>query len=444
MTRRYWLWASTLLPVFVVACGGGGASSPSGGAGGGGAGGNGMGGGSSDLPCDVAAIVESKCQNCHAAQPVYGAPMPLVTAADFQKAAKTDPAKKVYELVGTRIHSDQAPMPPPPNMVLDAAELATMDAWIAGGAAAGTCNSGSGGGGSGGSGGGNTGLSCTPDMQIRAASKWTMPQASVDEYVCFGVDIPVAQKRHITAIAPAVDNDVIVHHMLLFEATQSVSSTPTPCGAGTPQGTRLLSVWAPGGQPVELPPEAGMPMEGTAHYLVQVHYSNLMQLDGQSDLSGFDLCTTTNLRQNDADIMAFGTMKINVPAHGKLDLTCSVDVPAGFPKVNVYGIMPHMHKLGTIVSGDVAHASGTNESLTNRDPWAFDSQYWDLVNTQIGPGDKVSTRCVWENPGNTNVTFGEQTSNEMCYVFAAYWPRVQLAQWNWLLPAASSTCVAAP
>ncbi len=442
MQRRFLNAAFVLIPAFAMACGGGGNSATgdanAGGAGGAGAGGGS--GGSSDLPCDVGAIVKAKCQTCHSAKPVAGAPMPLVTAADFQMPANSDPSKKVYELVGSRIHDPVKPMPQPPTM-LETAELQTLDAWIAAGAQAGSCNSGAGGGGGG---GGNPGLSCTPDVKIRAASAWSMPQATTDEYVCFGMDVPAPTKRQITAIAPAVDNNVIVHHMLFFEMANAVSTTPVPCNGGTPAGSRLLSVWAPGGQPVELPKEAGMPIEGTGHYLVQVHYSNLMQLAGQSDQSGFDLCTTTDLRPNDADIMAFGTMKLNIPPHGKLDVTCKVDVPAAFPQVNVYGIMPHMHKLGTIISGDVKQAGGALVDLTNRDPWSFDSQYWDLTKTTIGPGDTVTTRCVYENPGNTNVTFGEKTDNERCYVFAAYYPRISLAQWSWMLPAISSTCTVAP
>src|SRR5262245_31980179 len=35
------------------------------------------------MPCDVTKVVAAKCQNCHGATPIGGAPMPLMTQADF-------------------------------------------------------------------------------------------------------------------------------------------------------------------------------------------------------------------------------------------------------------------------------------------------------------------------------------------------------------------------
>lgn len=393
---------------------------------------------SSGMPCDVEAIVKARCQSCHAATPVYGAPMPLMTQADFQAAAKTNSTKKVYELSDMRIHNATAPMPPPPNMPLDAMSLDTFSEWLAKGAPAEQekCDD------TGGTGANPTGLSCTPDTQLRANAAYTMPKNNPDQYVCFGVDVPVSAKRHITAIAPTIDNDVIVHHMLLFSTTGSNNPAPTPC-LGQPEGSRLLSVWAPGGQALELPTEAGMPMEGTAHFLVQVHYSNLMALDGQTDSSGFDMCTTDKLRPNDADVLAFGTvLGINVPAHGSQDVTCKLTVPSTNPNTKVYGIMPHMHKLGTIISGEVQKKGGTTIPLTNRNPWDFDTQYWDKADLSIGPDDIITTRCAWDNPSDSTVKFGEKTSDEMCFVFASYYPRLPLP--NWELPALSSTCSPTP
>ena len=42
--------------------------------------------------------------------------------------------------------------------------------------------------------------------------------------------------------------------------------------------------------------------------MVQVHYANPTHAPGHLDASGFDVCTTAQLRPNDAGIMAFGTM----------------------------------------------------------------------------------------------------------------------------------------
>lgn len=394
------------------------------------------------LPCDVDDVVTAKCQLCHTSPPKFGAPMPLVTADDFAAPAKSNPAKKVSDLVKVRIHDPVSPMPPPPNGPLDSMSMATMDAWLAMGAPAGdgNCGGSSSSSSSSGSSSGGPVLPCTPDISLKAATPYAMPQNQVDQYMCFGADVQVGTKRHITHIIPQIDNDVILHHILLFETTTSYGSTPKPCG-GAPG--RLVSVWAPGGGIMEFPPQAGLPLEGTAHYVLQMHYSNLNNLSGQKDQSGFDLCTTATLRPNDADIMAFGTAQINIPAHGTSDRTCDVTMPPGLPTLNVFAAMPHMHKLGKIISGH-ANPGGNQVQLTNRNPWSFDSQYWDSVSTTLKTGDKVRTRCAWQNPTNQSVGFGENTSDEMCFVFAAYYPRITTPGFNWGAFAAASQCTNTP
>ena len=42
-------------------------------------------------------------------------------------------------------------------------------------------------------------------------------------------------------------------------------------------------------------------------------------------------------------------------------------------------------------------------------------------------GDVVTTTCTYDNPGDTAVTFGENTGNEMCFNFAVYYPMGSMA-----------------
>ncbi len=442
--RKVFLAGLWLVPMVVWACGNN-ATAPGflgyGGSGGaGGDGGTGF-GGTSALPCDVELLMRSKCQTCHAAKPVYGAPMPLVDANDFAAPARSDPSKTIADLVSARIHDTAKPMPPLPS-TLDAGELAILDSWIGNGAKGGKTPCSTMGSGSSGTGGG--GLSCTPDVHLRATAPYKMPKLSTDKYVCFGADIALPGKRHITAIAPTIDNEVIVHHMLLYETDTSYITTPKVCGPAGPTNGRLVSVWAPGARALELPPEAGMPLDGTKHYMVQMHYSNLMQLSGQTDLSGFDLCTTETLRPNDADILAFGTLNISVPPHGASDRTCDLVFPAELPAINIFSAGPHMHTYGAAISGRVTHTNGSKYDLASREPWSFDNQYWSPVSTTVAPGDTVTVRCAWNNPTLETVTFGEKTTDEMCYMFAAYWPRITSPGWSWQATALFSDCTDTP
>ncbi|HRI69195.1 MAG TPA: peptidylglycine alpha-amidating monooxygenase [Polyangium sp.] len=442
--RKVFLAGLWLVPMVVWACGNN-ATAPGflgyGGSGGaGGEGGTGF-GGTSALPCDVELIMRSKCQTCHAAKPIYGAPMPLVDANDFAAPARSDPSKTVAQVSSDRIHDKARPMPPLPA-TLDAGELATLDSWFGVGAPGGKTPCSTMGSGSSGTGGG--GLSCTPDVKLRASAPYKMPKLAADKYICFGATAAITGKRHITAVAPAIDNEVIVHHMLLYEVDTPYSSAPQACGPNSSLDARLVSAWAPGAQPFVLPPEAGMPIDSTKHYMIQMHYSNLMQLSGQTDLSGFDLCTTETLRPNEADVLVFGTLNISVPPHGTSDRTCDLQYPVDIPTINLFAAGPHMHTYGSHISARVKHANGSTYEMATRDPWSFDNQYWNPISTTVAPGDTVSVRCAWNNPTTETITFGGKTSDEMCFVFTAYWPRITTPGWSWQATALFSDCTDTP
>lgn len=403
----------------------------------------GTGAAASGLPCDVDEVLGASCRSCHGATPSFGAPMPLVTHANLVAPANSDPSKKVYELVAKRTHDDAAPMPQPPFPRLGPADQKVIDDWVAAGAPPATTSDGCGGtGGSGGAGGAPP--VCNPDTLVRPTVSYTMPATSTDEYICYGVDVTVSQKRHVTTFLPYIQNPKIVHHIVLFQSDTQAPAGPVSCGFG---GTtsRMVAVWAPGNPGFTLPKEAGLPIEGTTHYVLQVHYNNLQHLSGETDASGFDLCTTDVLRPNDADVLAFGTEKLTVPAHGTLDLTCDFDVPAGSGTYHIIGAMPHMHKLGTIIeTHNLPGGTGAPVDIGSRNPWDFETQYWTPMDVVVKAGDKVRTRCAWNNPGSQPVSFGEDTEDEMCFTFELYYPKITLPNWNWALPTLGSKCVATP
>jgi hypothetical protein len=432
-------------------------------------------GSSKELPCDVAEYFQTRCLECHNTEPLYGAPMPLVTRDDLLAPAKTDPSKRVVDLVPIRLRDDADPMPEPGNSVparprATDAELAAIDAWIAAGTparAAGVVCQGEGAGGSGSGGAAGNGGSgdagaggsaggpaetCTP-IPLMPEAKWEMPQATTDEYVCFGVDVPNAQKRHITQISPKVDNNKIVHHLLVFESKELLSGTPKKCGSTLDPAWKLLYAWGPGTQPYILPPEAGFPMgedaEGEAgassHYIVQVHYSNIPHDAGQIDGSGVELCATETLRPNDADLVALGGVEFSIPAHGTLQTECNTKVPgpSGADPMVVFQTWPHMHKIGTKLSSVVTHADGTKEDLVRVDNYSFDNQivYPRYPNTmQLVYGDTIQTTCEWSNPSDKKVGWGEDTLDEMCFNFITYYPKRADFKWNGLAPSYFAQC----
>jgi hypothetical protein len=390
------------------------------------------------LPCDVDAILAKHCRGCHGDAPAYGAPMPLVSYGDLVAPSPNDPRSTVLDRILARVHDDARPMPPAPAARLDETTIAALARWADAGALPSSDRC---------SGGGSAKdpkpLPCTPDQKLLPAQPFRMPRDAEDLYVCYGVDIEVTDgKRHVIAIAPEIDNAKIVHHALLFQADAPAPKTPFSCGGGK-QGWRMVYGWAPGVSGFELPKEAGLPEEiGTSHWVVQIHYNNLRRLEGETDGSGFGLCTTTDLRPNDAEVLAFGTHLFEIPARGRLDTTCSMAFVKDFPTIHAFAALPHMHQLGTSISTTMIPASGAPPIDLGSVPyWNFADQQWFRYEpVEIRPGDRIETRCVWTNPGASSVRFGEGTLDEMCYSFTMFWPKITLPGWRWVVPAISSQC----
>lgn len=391
------------------------------------------------LPCNVDAILEKNCRSCHSNPPKFGAPHPELTWEDMQAPSKSDPNTPVYKQVAKRIHDDVKPMPQAPNPRLSALDTSVLDDWIAQGAPARAANdSCTPVGNDAGTDGGDPNA-CTPDTKLAPTTAWNMPQNANDEYVCYGFDVTSTEKRQVIQMTPRVQNDKIVHHMLLFQsdAATSFDGTPKPCGAFGQLNWKMMYGWAPGGGALTLPPEAGFPQApGTpTHYIVQVHYNNVNHLTGQTDTSGFDLCTTNKLRPNDADVFAFGSMNFTIPANSTKTLTCQHTVNSLLSGAHVIAALPHMHKIGTSISTTIPASSVDLGSVKN---FSFDAQQWVKVDHVLTPGEVVETKCTWNNTTGAPVKFGENTENEMCFSFTMYYPKKNLAAWA--QPAVASIC----
>jgi len=393
------------------------------------------------LPCDVDAVLKQNCQTCHASTPQYGASTSLVTYDDLMK---DHGGKKVWELVKARIHDDARPMPAAPAPRITGDSLKAMDDWFAGGTKSATASC--------------TGeapaagvkpLSCTPDTVLKAETKFVMPaNADIDTYMCFGVDVTVPKKRHVIGLAPHVDNPKIVHHILLFRADKSESTTPFKCEAFGSAGWNLVAGWAPGGNNLELPKEAGFPEEaGTTHWVLQIHYNNATKATGAQDASGYDLCTTEDLRPNDAGVMAFGSTNFSLPPRSKTVVKCDYELDDRFDGKKIFNASPHMHTRGVSMSTHrMSGGQGAEELIFEQKNFSFEAQANYPVDKELKEGDVMRTRCGYNNPSDTAIGFGEGTGDEMCFNFIGYYPAIPdktflgLPIFTWVTPSLRASC----
>jgi hypothetical protein len=373
--------------------------------------------------CGVKRTLDGSCTVCHNEQKTAGAPMSLKTYADLQAPALSDKTRKVYQLVGVRVHDKAKPMPP--QGALTAEQLNGLDTWVAAGAPAGT----------------DPTCASTTKPAIEGPTSqdgWQWPSNCDATYKVLahapsGNDapymVPANQEIHpqVSVAAPwgneklqaiafraITDNPKVLHHWILYGSNRE-----------------HLMGWAPGkDHNAPVPDDVGMNLPG-GQLTLDMHYYNLMNGQAEPDRSGVEICVLKpeHFRKNTAAVYGrFAQFSINLPAHSKdMDVTGTCTVGGNTP-VTLLSASPHAHTFATHMKFSVQKASG--ETIVMHDkPFDFMEQTTYALEKPVvlNAGDKVITTCTFSNTSDATVTFGENTGNEMCFNFATYYPMGMLS-----------------
>ena len=250
-------------------------------------------------------------------------------------------------------------------------------------------------------------------------------------YSCYSQTIDVPADVHIVGFEPKV-TDPHVHHYVVQVLDNPSADDPNDLCVEEPWDDMIWG-WAPGGEPLNLPPEAGFRsgQNGTVTIRFQVHYDNPL-LQEFTDNGGFDVLYTDQLRPNDAGIASFGDIEpIFIPA-GEAAHEHVASCPASFTSANfggplsVIGTWLHAHEFGSVLWGEVIPADGSDPyELGREDPYLFDYQTFKPVeDVTLMPGDEIRTHCVYDNADGTSpVQGGPETQDEMCINFVLYYPK---------------------
>jgi Copper type II ascorbate-dependent monooxygenase, C-terminal domain len=358
--------------------------------------------------CDVQRTLDSRCTACHNEQKAAGAPMSLKTYADLQAPAYSDRTKKVFQVVGVRVHDTLKPMPPQEK--LTAAQLSGIDAWVAAGAPAGadpTC-----------AGGVPTPQvedtwpeHCDAVYKILAAAdgRKNTVAARSESHPQIAVRAPWGRER-VQAIAwrAITDNTKVLHHWILYGPSRE-----------------FLFGWAPGKDQNEpLPPDVGVFLP-SSNMTLDVHYNNASGTQAEQDASGVEICVLkeANFRPKTATVTnRLQSSLISIPPHAvdhEITGTCT---HSGMP-VRLLSASPHAHRTAHHMKFTVVKANGMTISMHD-DKFNFEEQttYAMRPPVVIEAGDRIVTTCTFTNDTDRVITFGENTGNEMCFNFALYEP----------------------
>jgi hypothetical protein len=401
------------------------------------------------LPCGVAKALATNCQTCHAATPIAGAPMPLVTFADLHKAAVTQPTMKVFQVVQLRIHDVMHPMPPQGK--LPDADMTTLDTWTKAGGLTGTAADATcdltppqviGKDGSAGPLTPGPGETC---YEFKTHQSTTMVDdvkydvgGTGEHYEQFYFKVPWPKDTVATGYATIIDNPKVLHHWLLFSTNETDNegfhkTAPLPTLIGT--NPILLAGWAVGAPNVVPPKDVGFELPdpgGTIN--VQWHFYNSTTED-QKDASKVQICTIPKaMRAHVGGVTWLGTEDLGgnkwfggkgMPPHqmSTFKSTCTPGRTGLGPtdSIHIIGFEPHMHKIGKHMTTTVTHMDGTTETIFDQ-PFSFGNETHYFKDYELKAGEKLNTACSFDNESDVGVPFGESSDTEMCYQFTFAWP----------------------
>lgn len=365
---------------------------------------------------DILPITQTQCAGCHTtggiapfALDTYEAAKPMAAAMAASVAAKRMPPW---------LASADCGGPFVDARVLTAEQISLFDAWAKAGAPEGnkadapSMPSASG-----------QRLSRV-DATLQMPVAYTPSETLRDDYRCFIVDPAVTKSTMVTAYDIAPGSQKVVHHVILYAVSRSKAvaedAKDTKSGWECFGGVGIdsdgaLGAWAPGGSAVVFPFGTGIRIEPNQVLAMQVHYNtdNGREADQTSVKLQYGVGGETA-----AYLLPLVADGFRIPASSTgYTYSEKFNNTLGFP-LKIWGMLPHMHTLGKTITLRTGAAT-MDTCLVDIPRWDFhwQTQYFRPKPHVLGTNEAVEMKCSWDNPTSRTITWGESTSDEMCFAF---------------------------
>jgi peroxiredoxin len=384
---------------------------------------------------DVLPILQENCQQCH--RPGEVGPFSLMTykqavnwAADIKEYTQDRRMPPWKPVEGPAFHNERK---------LSDKDLATLAAWVDGGTPAGDPKE------------APPPRPFTdgwqlgqPDLVLTPPEEMTVGPSGKDLFRVFVLPTHEAEDRYVTAIEVRPGNKRVVHHTINYidttgqgrkleqreqERAGAVDDQDHGPGYSMAMGIGFqaqggLGGWAPGQMARHLPEGIGYYLPKGADVLLQVHYHRNGRVEKDRTAIGLYFAKKPVARRMKGMILPgpflaipAGQARYTVKGTIEVDQDCLL-----------HSVMPHMHMLGKEIKVTVAPPEGKPFTLVAINDWNYNWQetYFLKEPIPIHKGTKFSVEAVYDNtdknPSNPfnpprRVRFGEQTDNEMCFVF---------------------------
>ena len=250
------------------------------------------------------------------------------------------------------------------------------------------------------------------------------------------MDFP--EDRYISAIDFKPQNPGVVHHIIVYidndgstvarrEGKDGLPGWNVSGGGSGIQNEDWAEGWAPGMNPRRQPDGVAIKVPKGAKLVMQVHYHKSGQPETDNSAVGIYWAKepVTSVRS----VAPLGTPLLFLPPNkDNLEVKAQMTLPAS---ILLREILPHMHMLGKTMKVKATLPDGTEKKLVYIQNWDFNWQmaYRYAEPVKLPRGTKLELVATYDNttknprqPSNPPklTTFGEQTTDEMCFAFLAY------------------------
>lgn len=275
-----------------------------------------------------------------------------------------------------------------------------------------------------------------PDLVLEA-EEYEVSADGDDEYRCFVLPTNFPQDRWVSALEIRPGNFNVVHHVLGYvdlsgQAEKLDRKDPKPGykGSGSSPGfipEEGMGGWAPGNIPYALPDGIGRLLPKGGRVVLEVHYHKNGRVEKDRTRIGLRFARTP-IRKRLAWIELINFW-FAIPAGAKRHKVTAQETIE--EDIHAYSVAPHMHLIGREIRIEAELPDRTRKTLIDIPDWDFNWQdtYHFREPIPLPKGTKLHLTAVYDNsetnPNNPNrppkkVTWGEQTTDEMCIGFLGY------------------------
>jgi len=252
------------------------------------------------------------------------------------------------------------------------------------------------------------------DLQVQTSFRVEPGQ---ERYECYRINVD--QDAFITKIATSAAPGV--HHQVLGVTDQSEPEGVTECGSALLSASESW-LFVGNSSPLELamPTDVAYRISAGHQLVLQTHLFN----PGDSPLESAVTIDLTGIAEAEvvslAQLVEAGSVQIDLPPgeattiHGKCTLANDV---------SVFGVLPHMHSLGTTFKAWVAN--GTETTMLYDNGFLGEAQQFERFAPVAMPkGASLNVACDYVNLSGARVGYGSSARDEMCFAVTYYYPAI--------------------